>query len=154
MKTKTLVIFVLMLVMLAGTALTAQSNENVLPDTSEVKAMAANLIKYLHDNDWQATNLISWEDFTLNGDFLGYDYLDAYDYYEEDYFMEDTISRISRLLVYEGSDKDAYTRFTGEIKDDTYFVRTANKKKSITMQLKPVSGRAKTLYELTITDKK
>jgi hypothetical protein len=138
----------------ALTALFSQNAEKALADTSAVKAHAGYVLGLLYDNDWISTDWISWEDFTLNENYLGYDYLDAYDAYEEDYFMEDKVKDISGQLHYDGDDKDSFSKFTIENKDDYSLIRAHNKKKFVRMVFKPQNDEKALLYEITISDVK
>lgn len=144
----------IVLFILLAVALYSQTADKSKSVTTQVKSGSELILRLLHDNDWKAADRIFWDDFSLNGAFLGADYLDAFEYYEEDYFMEDTIEQISKLLRYPGSDKDAYGKFTVEPKGEIYAVKTSNQRKSVTMQLKKYNGDQYLLIKLDITDNK
>jgi len=144
----------IVLFVLLAVALFSQTADKSQSVTNLVKSHSEQILKLLYDNDWKAADRIVWDDFSLNGDYLGVDYLDAFEYYEEDYFMEDTIEQISKLLHYQGSDKDAFGRYSVEDNGEVFNVKTSNQKKSVNMQLRKYNGNQFLLIKLDITDNK
>jgi hypothetical protein len=146
-------ILIVLFTMLAVTLFsqTAEKSKS-LPD--QVKSSSEQLLKLLYDNDWKASDWIDWDEFNLNGNYLGTDYREAFEYYEEDYFMEDTIEQISRLLQSEGGSKDSFKKFNVENKGLVYTVTTSNPHKKVIMQLKKYDGNQFLLIKLDVTDNK
>jgi hypothetical protein len=153
MKTRLGLLLAIFILLFMSSALFGKDEDNVNPaDSTYMKSFAAGILSQLYDNNFNGGDWISWENFSLNDTNLGGDYLDAYDYYEEDAFVEDTIYQIHELLHYEGDTEDRFGNWTVSYGDKFITVTTSNQKKFVTMNFHEDTTHSVYLQELKIED--
>ncbi|HOD18470.1 MAG TPA: hypothetical protein PLF50_06410 [Candidatus Cloacimonadota bacterium] len=153
MRSKIYGFFICLLLLLSAGALFAQNNKQLPDETEQIKSQAMTLLNQLLKSDWKAADLILWEDFTLNDQYLGNAYVDAFEAYEEDYFINDTLKQISKLLHSDGDGKDTFQNWKVKVGDKIITVSANNKKKAVTMEFKNNPSSGLILYRLKISNK-
>ncbi len=152
---KTMLTLILAALLLAGLSLFAQEKavEEENPQAAKLKDIAVQVLKDLSENNNKAADRIDFAELTVNGYFYGDDYWDAFDYYEEDYFIEDVLLEIHRLLHYDGDEKDAFENWTIGLGEHSFTAQTQNKKKDVYMYFDLTDKDHPYLYTLNVKDK-
>jgi hypothetical protein len=125
-------IFILGLFLMIAAGLHCQTGETADSDTLIVIQQATNLLNLLFEGDYKAQDLIYWDDFYIDDYDVSSDYWDAYDEYDEEYFMESIIDDISTKLQYQG-ENDPYQNQSITNSGDTWTSEWSNKQKKVTV---------------------
>jgi hypothetical protein len=119
-----------------ATALYCQVDETTpaqAKDLTALKTRANEVFNLLYTNDYSAGDYIDWEYLYINGEDYSYYYWEAYDYDEEDIFIEDTVKEIYDYLHYDGDDQDAFTEWSYQANEYNLSVTAHNSKRSLKM---------------------
>ena len=147
---------ILCLVLLAFTFMSViycqDTEAGTTADLTYVKQRAADFFALVYKNDINATDYIYWENLSVNGEDYSETYWDAYDYGEEDVFMEDTIGELYADLHYAGDSEDTFTDWVCEAGDGIALATAHNKKKSIALTFTNKEVNAHLIIEIIISD--
>jgi hypothetical protein len=124
-----------------------------LQDTTGVISMASDFLNLLINNDNSAENDIAWESLVINGEDYTEDYWDAYDWEEEDIFMEDTVKSLSTMIQIVGETPDKFVDWSIAPRDNFFFVKCHNTYKNVDLLLAKVSPEIIYISEINIADR-
>lgn len=138
-----------------STSLFCQVTEKTIPDSTFIlmQKHTQNTLNQLYDNSYNAYDTVAWESLVLNGIDYSYDYWDAYDYEEEDYFVEDMIAYISSKLKTTGVDDNIFTDWKFEKQPDDIIATCHNINKDITIKTHLSSYNTIYVTEMDIKDR-
>jgi hypothetical protein len=153
MTTKFRCFLLFLILLLAVQPILCQTGKQSFSDPGYVKTYASGLLNQLLDNQWEASERIVWEDFSLNGKSLGDEYVGAFENYEEDLFIQDTFKKIHGMLHYKGDKGDKFTNWNVKIGDTSTKVTSENRKKDVEMRFHNSNTAKAFLYSLKVTDK-
>ncbi len=140
--------------MLITSALYCQETNETAPDSTSIMIsnLATNVLNLLYTGDYMVSYSINWEVFVLDGvDYSG-DYWDAYDWEEEDYFIEEMIATIGKELHYDGDSEDKFVGWAVVKGEETFTVTCHNQKKNVKMVLQPDASGSAYITEINISD--
>ena len=129
----------------------AQDKVTATSDTSFAISNCRKLLEMLYNVDYKAADMILWEYFIWNDEFMGDYYLDAYDYYMEEEVTDDLIREISYNLHYEGDENDKFGNFIAEADAERIFVSAYNKKRTVRFECNVSSDDKFYVYSIRVT---
>lgn len=154
MLTRFNILISIAILMMISSVLFCQAANNTMPDSVTVKVidLAQKVVPLLYNNDYAASCSINWEYFIYNGVDYSDDFWDAWDWEEEDYFIEDMISMIAADMHYEGDADDKFGNWTSSQETKIYKVKCNNKKRSLELFVKLDSYGKPHVSELNIKE--
>lgn len=148
------ILIIVLLLMMSSTMLLCQSADVPQADTNKDEALstAQSALNWLLDNSFSAADYVDWGELSINNIDYADAYWDAWDWEEEDYFIEDMINVLYNTLHYTGDTDDKYKNWTVSTKDDEAVVKCSNKRKDVELLLKKDSY-GYLITKINITDK-
>ncbi|HOD18471.1 MAG TPA: hypothetical protein PLF50_06405 [Candidatus Cloacimonadota bacterium] len=143
--------FFIALMLFTALNLSCKTSEPAASDTLAVFQQTSHLLDLLYQDNYEAVNLIYWDDFYFNDHDVTEDYWDAYDEYEEDDFAESVVDEISSELHYKG-ENDPYQMTSLSHSDKRWTTLWENSQKSLEVTVEKF-GNQYLLVDLRIAAK-
>jgi hypothetical protein len=132
MLSKYRVLILVLILLMVSTILCSQVASSATDDSTSIKIkdVATITLNGLLKRSFAESSYINWEVFSLNGSSYAADYWDAWEWEEEDYFIDDMIDMLSNKLSIGSTPDDKYGVWT-LTKDDNKTIASCHNKVNI-----------------------